>query len=162
MSFFLSTLYDIIFRWWSYTCNNRDQVVSIAHEISLNLPPQTLMLWNGLVLRIMSSVSPSSSPLKGLRHSTICKIGRIFCSVYGRQLALANFWAQQRKHLYTHIVSSNWRTLAIRCLLSFSNKLQSFRIYFFLLCMSHVFFCLIYGCFMLITTHLSWLPTSCQ
>lgn len=128
---------------------------------SLNLPPQTLMLWNGLVLRIMSSVSPSS-PLKELRHSTICKIGRIFVVYMEGQLPLANFLAQQRKHLYTHIVSSNWRTLAIRCLLSFSNKLQSFRIYFFLLCMSHVLFCLIYGCFMLITIHLSWLSTSCQ
>jgi hypothetical protein len=47
---FLTTLYDMIFWWWSYTCNS-GQNVSIEHEFSfkaLNLSLQTLMPWNSL------------------------------------------------------------------------------------------------------------------
>jgi hypothetical protein len=51
---FLATLYDIIFWWWSYT-HNYDQNLCwrwiLFQEFkTLNLPPQTLMPWNGLAL----------------------------------------------------------------------------------------------------------------
>jgi hypothetical protein len=47
---FFTTLYDIIFLWWSYTHNN-DQNVSVEHDSKerlLNFPPKTLMSWNDL------------------------------------------------------------------------------------------------------------------
>jgi hypothetical protein len=51
---FLTTLYDIIFWWWSYT-HNYDQNLCwrwiLFQEFKImNLPPQTLMPWNGLAL----------------------------------------------------------------------------------------------------------------
>ncbi len=42
---FLTTLYDIIFQWWSYT-RNSDQTVFVEHEVvkkQLKLPPQIVM-----------------------------------------------------------------------------------------------------------------------
>ncbi len=52
----LITLWDIIFQWWSHTlhvmCMLKNQNVYVKNMIfffkSLNLPPQTLMSWNGL------------------------------------------------------------------------------------------------------------------
>jgi len=56
----LITLYNVIFQWWLYT-HDSDQNAFIEQQSVfklLNLPPYPLMLWNGLTLPIMLSVSP--------------------------------------------------------------------------------------------------------
>lgn len=45
---FLTTLYNIIFWWWSYMCEWNMSVKQTFFSKLLNLSPQTLMSWNGL------------------------------------------------------------------------------------------------------------------
>jgi len=65
---FLTTLYEIIFLWWSYPCNS-DQDACWTWILSkvLNLLPHFLMSWNdlALALALMLGASPSSLTLMG-------------------------------------------------------------------------------------------------